>query len=709
MPAPSNRLALSRRAAVLVGVGVLIAFGAGAPARAADPTERALTIDVTVGPANDTHCTVDANLFTPAGASASHPVPAILATNGFGGTKADFDTLGASYARRGFAFLAYSGLGFGASGCKIELDDPDWDGKAGSQLVSFLGGSKAATDGTRLDYIVHDATAHDGRHYPDDPRVGMLGGSYGGEVQFSVAEQDPRVDALNPQITWNDLSYSLLPNNTSLGYGVTYTTPGVVKLDWPLLFFGVGAGQGIAEGLRDPSHLGLCPNFDDRVCSALLGGATTGFPDDATLGFLRHASVASYLDGIRIPTFLVQGQTDSLFDIQEAVATYRGLRAQGTPVQMLWRSSGHSGGSLGSAESDDADPEAGYESRLELRWFEHYLLGAGPPPRLDFTFLRPWVPYHGDAAAAVGDVPSYPAGADHGLYLSGSDGLASDPASVRPGLAGMLEIPVAPTGTGAGVGNLGALDLPGTSITYSTPPLGADTDVVGVPRLTVSLQAPTFAVSQSLGPPGELVLFAKLEDYDPATGTTTIPDNLVSAARVADVSRPLTIQLPGISHRFPRGHQLRLGLSTGALSFHGGDALGPVSVPTSPTAPGVLTLPELAGPVASLAEVDAGVGAAGCVDRRHFTVPVVFPHRGRVIVATAYVDGRRSATVRGRALRRIVLRRLPLGTFVVRVVARTTRGGRVSSTRTYRGCGQTRRRDRAAHHHRRAHTHVSRR
>ena len=31
--------------------------------------------------------------------------------------------------------LAYTGLGFGDSGCKITLDDPDYDGKAGKQLV----------------------------------------------------------------------------------------------------------------------------------------------------------------------------------------------------------------------------------------------------------------------------------------------------------------------------------------------------------------------------------------------------------------------------------------------------------------------------------------------------------------------------------------------------------------------------------------------
>ena len=57
----------------------------------------------------------------------------------------------------------------------------------------------------------------------------MIGGSYGGQIQYAVARHDQRVDALIPIITWNDLSYSLAPNNTDFAHGVTYATPGVAK------------------------------------------------------------------------------------------------------------------------------------------------------------------------------------------------------------------------------------------------------------------------------------------------------------------------------------------------------------------------------------------------------------------------------------------------------------------------------------------------
>src|SRR3954451_23288972 len=405
---------------------------APAGAHAADPfTVKALASDVMTGPKSDTPCNISADLYKPNDASAANPAAAVMATNGFGGSKADFQALGSAYARRGYVFLAYSGLGFGGSGCKITLDDPDWDGRAGSQLVSFLGGTKAATDGTKADYVLQDK--------PGDPRVGMIGGSYGGQIQFAIAGLDPRMDAIVPQITWNDLSYSLTPNNTDFTRGVTFNTPGVSKVDWPVLFFGLGVGQGFQHAFsdQDPSHLsGTCPNFDDRVCLSLVQSGSTGYPDATTLELLRPASVASYIKDIRIPTFLAQGQSDTLFDLQEAVATYDALRAQGTPVKMLWRSNGHSGGGLGAQESSSTNLEGSYESRMELEWFDYYLRGIGDPPALDANFLRDWaLPKAGDAAAAVGSTASYPVGGDETLYLSGSDALVATRGAVKAGTA----------------------------------------------------------------------------------------------------------------------------------------------------------------------------------------------------------------------------------------------------------------------------------
>src|SRR3954453_9202153 len=225
-----------------VAAAVFACACAAAPAQAAsaDYDIKTLHFDVVTGPAADQHCDIVGDLYKPTTATKANPAPAILTTNGFGGSKDDQADMAKLMASRGYVVLSYSGLGFGGSGCKISLDDRDYDGKAGSQLVTFLGGGKAATDGTKVDYVRKDAKGSDGKHHAFDPRVGMIGGSYGGQIQFAVAGLDPRVDTIIPIITWNDLSYSLAPNNTSFDHGVTYQTPGIEKFEWTSLFFGLG-------------------------------------------------------------------------------------------------------------------------------------------------------------------------------------------------------------------------------------------------------------------------------------------------------------------------------------------------------------------------------------------------------------------------------------------------------------------------------------
>ncbi len=86
-------------------------------------------------------CNVVGDLYVPSDASPAHREPAILTTNGFGGSKADQATLAKELGARGYITLSYSGLGFGGSGCPITDDDPTSDGAVAKQLVSFLGGA----------------------------------------------------------------------------------------------------------------------------------------------------------------------------------------------------------------------------------------------------------------------------------------------------------------------------------------------------------------------------------------------------------------------------------------------------------------------------------------------------------------------------------------------------------------------------------------
>ncbi len=677
---------LRRTAALTTAV---LALGAG-PAAAEEFTVKTLHFATVTGPADNVRCDIVGDLYKPASASRANPAPAILTTNGFGGSKDDQAKLARAYAARGYVVLSYSGLGFGGSGCKITLDDRDVDGKAGSQLVSFLGGSGKAVDQTTVDYVRLDAVGADGKSRPDDPRVGMIGGSYGGQIQFAVAGVDPRVDTIVPIITWNDLSYSLAPNNTSQTTGVTYRTPGVEKFDWVTLFFSVGIQQGLANAAVDPSRLvGLCPNFDDRACVAKAQMDATGAPDDATLALARHASVASYLDQIRIPTLLAQGEADTLFNLQESVATYEGLKARGVPVKLLWQSWGHSRSKPAPGELDETKPETTYEGRQFLAWFDHYLKDDPAAPALDFTFFRDWPAYSGDATPAYGRTAAYPAAPPSDLYLTGADGLTATRSAVAPGAASLLTTaagaPTSYTETSAIDQRLPVTDLPGTFASFAGPPLVEDTDVVGVPSVDVRLSIPVAVGTGATAP----AVFFKLYDLAP-DGTIILANRLISPVRVADASRPIHVELPGIVHRFAKGHRIALVVAGGDAAYRGNNVPSPVQVVTDPARPGVLHLPVAPegsyGPVVE-ATAPPLLPAKQCGSRRAFTVNVRRRYRRRVRSTAVLVDGKRVATLRrGRFSRRISLKGRARAVVTVKLVMTLAGGRKVTDVRRYKTC-----------------------
>ncbi|WP_082592339.1 CocE/NonD family hydrolase [Phycicoccus sp. Soil803] len=595
------------------------ASATGAPLDSVD-TYSGLTFTVPAG-RNDLGqpqtCTIDADLYKPHSASRAARVPAILTTNGFGGSKADQAGLGAAFAKRGYAVLSYTGLGFPNSGCKISLDDPGVDGVAASSLVSFLGGagSAAYTSSTvggttggagkvAVDFTVLDNAA------THDPRLGMIGGSYGGQIQFATAATDPRVDTLVPLITWNDLRYSLAPNNTSFTSGVTYagSNPGTEKIGWAGLFFGVGIVDGIQGAAIDPARNVGCPNFVLEACRAKATLDTLGYPTASTTALTDRVSVGHYIDKVKVPTFLIQGENDTLFNLQEATATYKSLKARGVPVTMAWQSWGHSGGTganSGAAPGElDLTGEHIEDTYLGLRiknWFDHYLKRSSVSTGPAFSYFRDWVPYNGSAAPAYASSGSYPVGTRASWYLSAADQLVSSRSAILPGSKSWANPGLGAPASYTEVSGLeGQVDLPdgltvpfdtpGTFGAWSTPALTKPLTVVGAPTLDVRFESPTVALTQAAGPNGQLQVFAKLYDVAP-DGSITLVHKLISPVRVADVTQPVHIELPAIVHRVEAGHRLRLVLASTDAAYKNAYAVQPVTVRASPTAPATLSIP----------------------------------------------------------------------------------------------------------------------
>jgi ABC-2 type transport system ATP-binding protein len=133
-------------------------------------------------------------------------------------------------------------------------------------------------------------------------------------------------------------------------------------------------------------------------------------------------------------------------------------------------------------------------------------------------------------------------------------------------------------------------DPPGTAISFASAALDSPVDVVGSPRVTVRLDSPTASAAEATTD-GRLVVYAKLYDVGPDGTTVELPRRLISPVRVADVDAPISIELPGIVHRFEVGHRLALVLAGGDLAYRGSNARHAVTLTVDPDAPQTLVLP----------------------------------------------------------------------------------------------------------------------
>ncbi|WP_405455989.1 peptidase S15 [Streptomyces sp. NBC_00101] len=575
--------------AALAGAALAAPLVLAAPAGAAPEPYTVTPLKFTVR-AGGHDCTVDADLYRPRGADAAHPAPAVLATNGFAGSKSDgsTDALGRAFAARGYVSLVYSGLGFGRSGCLITLDAPEADGRAASGLVDFLAGTRTADDGTRADFVALDE--------PGDPRVGMIGGSYGGAVQFATAAVDHRVDALVPLITWNDLGHSLAPDNTVTEDRATPRTPGVFKWQWTNGFYLMGEGQPLLAPSLDPSRFGKpnCLHFTPEACetiSFLNSGRYPAEESEAVLAFTHGVSPVSYLHRVEAPTLLVQGQADTLFNLNEATATYDALRAHGTTVKMIWQAWGHSGGGATPGELDlsQGNWETSYVGRRILAWFGRYLLDRTIDTGPAFAYYRDWTSGYGTADA----LPA----ASRTLYLSGDGTLREHRSDVVPGSRSYTNrsLPSSHSETSlsglTGLPDLDPYDTTGTYLDWTSAPLSSALDVVGAPRARLRVISPKAERVQGSGDASDrLVLFVKVYDRAP-DGSQELVHRLVAPVRVADVTRPFSVRLPGIVHRFAAGHRLRLVIAGSDTAYYGNRGTKPVTVASTPRETGVLELP----------------------------------------------------------------------------------------------------------------------
>ncbi len=543
-------------------------------------TTRDALVPVVDGPENKHQATIDTRLYVPDDATARTPQPAILMTHGFGGSKlsGEVTSMASFLARHGYVVLTYTSQGFGGSSGCIALQSRTYDVKDAEQLITKVLQSKPYVKKDRKGAV-----------------VGTVGGSYGGGIQANLAESDPRIRAISPGRTWSDLRYSLDPNNWVVpgdrtGFTHSLAPQGVFKKNWTSLFFAQGNAQPVGglpptgnengacpqDKATDPSQApsAVCPGFRIDVCETFAKLAATGDADSADRALVADSSGTTAISRLRVPTLLVQGQSDTLFNLNDAAATYTALRRRHVPVQMIWNSGGHGGYDSQPGECEvygggQTGLDSCYLSLRTLAFFDHWLRGI-PDPSPGFTYYRDWVGYTGSGPTKqYAGAPAFPAGRTFTFTLSGQDQLViHHPVSdkvmvVNPGAipASYSELSnfTGPSSTPS-FGDVPATDLPAASVSFTSGPLVQPLVSVGMPtaRLRLSHTAKS-----------DLVLFAKVYDVD-AQGTATLIHRLVAPVRVpTDRLKPwVDIQLLGFAHRFAADHRIRVTFSaTDATSY----------------------------------------------------------------------------------------------------------------------------------------------
>ena len=336
-----------------------------------------------------------------------------------------------------------------------------------------------------------------------------------------------------------------------------------------------------------------CPGFVDEVCRAYLASLVAGEPTPAMVALLERSSPSQFLDTLVAPTFLVQGQDDTLFNLAESARTYAAVRANGAPAKLLWHNGGHSGAFAPGEEDQGPHPDDVINSRI-LAWWDRWLNGndnTDTGPGFE-TFLG-----RDGNTPAYASAPSFPAVPDATRYLSGDGSVVDSEARVLGGTAVFrhppLGVPAAYSET-SGVQRqvpVPAFDLPGQHVGWDTEAFVTDTALVGVPRL-VELDVSSAS--------GEAWFFAKLYDVGPG-GEETLIRRQVSPVRADDLSQPLDVVLPGVAHVVEAGHRLRVVLAATDAAYANRRLPDTTTVTVDPTHPPRLLLPLGQLPVRPLA------------------------------------------------------------------------------------------------------------
>jgi ABC-2 type transport system ATP-binding protein len=238
---------------------------------------------------------INVHFMPAAGLQSGQQAPTILDGPGLGepgatnlnGTPLDgilTDNLGAvgvaTLRNAGYNVVTWDPRGEYFSGGVLQLDSPDYEARDVSSIISWV--------------VQQPEAELDG---PNDPRIGMVGASYGGGIQLVSAATDHRIDAIVPTIAWNTLNDALYPNQAfKSGWGTLLTAALLATFARPNSAVYPAAIYGDLTGM-------LTQDEQDLLAARGPGGT----PD--------------LVSQITAPTLLIQGTVDTLFPRRKPTPT----------------------------------------------------------------------------------------------------------------------------------------------------------------------------------------------------------------------------------------------------------------------------------------------------------------------------------------------------------------------------------------------------
>ncbi|PSF07385.1 CocE/NonD family hydrolase [Marinobacter halophilus] len=266
--------------------------------------------------------------------------PLILQGHGFSGsrtTTAGNDPLSPikPLIDAGYAVISIDQRGHGESGGTVRVMDPDFEGEDLVQIVDWAE--------IHLDYL---------KYRDNNLLLGGVGGSYGGGFQYLLYNVDPdqRMDAMVPQITWHDLTYSLNQGGVTKNYWAAFlslvgdagTGGSMDPLIRSSLIDGILQNR-FPEAALDFLHYHSPSYFSDNEGGLELfdSGNSQEYLLDPITGRLPITSDGRYIiktpQGTPYPVdvLMFQGMRDSLFPFNEAYENYLSMKKAGGDVRLL--------------------------------------------------------------------------------------------------------------------------------------------------------------------------------------------------------------------------------------------------------------------------------------------------------------------------------------------------------------------------------------